>query len=75
LVCQRVPKKSAILACLAMSKLKTNQRVPSKNADLLKKISLMGTEELAFPFGTNKNTLESCTSAENNINQVIKSYP
>jgi len=27
-----------------MAKLKMNQRVPIKNADLLKKISLMGTE-------------------------------
>jgi len=44
LVCQRVLKKSAVLACLTMAKLKLNQRVPNKNADLLKKISLMGTE-------------------------------
>jgi len=44
LVCQRVPKKSAVLACLTMAKLKMNQRVPNKNADLLKKIGLMGTE-------------------------------
>jgi len=44
LVCQHVPKKLAILVCLAMSKLKMNQHVPSKNADLLKKISLMETE-------------------------------
>jgi len=44
LVCQRVPKKSAVLACLTMSKLKMNQRVPNKNANLLKKISLMGAE-------------------------------
>jgi len=42
-VYQHVPKKSAVLACLAMAKLKMNQRVPNKNADLLKKISLMGT--------------------------------
>jgi len=41
---QRVPKKSAVLACLTMAKLKINQHVPNKNADLLKKISLMGTE-------------------------------
>jgi len=27
-----------------MAKLKMNQRVPNKNADFLKKISLMGTE-------------------------------
>jgi len=27
-----------------MSKLKMNQHVPNKNTDLLKKISLMGTE-------------------------------
>jgi len=39
-----VPKKSAVLACLTMVKLKRNQLVPNKNADLLKKISLMGTE-------------------------------
>jgi len=44
LVCQHVPKKSAVLACLTMAKLIMNQRVPNKNADLLKKISLMGTE-------------------------------
>jgi len=44
LVCQHVPKKSAVLVCLTMSKLKINQHVPNKNADLLKKISLMGTE-------------------------------
>jgi len=37
LVCQHVPRKA---------KLKMNQRVPNKNADLLKKISLMGTEVL-----------------------------
>jgi len=43
-VCQQVPKKSAILACLTMAKLKMNRRVPNKNADLLKKISLMETE-------------------------------
>jgi len=28
-----------------MAKLKMNQHVPNKNADLLKKISLMGTED------------------------------
>jgi len=39
-----MPKKSAILACLAM--LKMNRHVPNKNADWLKKISLMGTTEL-----------------------------
>jgi len=44
LVCLRVPKKLVVLACFTMSKLKMNQRVPNKNADLLKKISLMGTE-------------------------------
>jgi len=27
-----------------MAKLKMNRRVPNKNADLLKKVSLMGTE-------------------------------
>jgi len=47
LVCQRVPKKSAALACLTMSKIKINQRVPNKSANLLKKISLMGTEGLS----------------------------
>jgi len=41
---QCVPRKSAALACLTMAKLKINRRVPNKNADLLKKISLMGTE-------------------------------
>jgi len=49
LVCQRVPKKSTVLACLTMAKLKMNRRVPNKNADLLKKISVMGTE----PYGKN----------------------
>jgi len=34
LMCLCVPKKSAILACLTMSKLKMNWRVPNKNADL-----------------------------------------
>jgi len=29
---------------LSMAKLKLNRRVPNKNADLLKKISLMGTK-------------------------------
>jgi len=29
----------------AMAKLKMNRRVPNKNTDLLKKISLMGTEQ------------------------------
>jgi len=37
-------KKSAVLACLAMAKLKMNQRIIHKIADLLKKINLMGTE-------------------------------
>jgi len=37
MVCQRVPKKSAVLACLTMAQLKMNQRVSNKNADLLKK--------------------------------------
>jgi len=45
-VCQRVPKKLVVLACLTMSKLKMNQRAPNKKADLLKKIGLMGTETL-----------------------------
>jgi len=39
-----VPKKSAVLACVTVTKLKMNRRVPNENADLLKKISLMGTE-------------------------------
>jgi len=40
----RVPKKSAVavLACLTMSKLKMNQRVPNRSADLLKKNQLNG---------------------------------
>jgi len=42
-MCLRVPKKSAVLACLTMSKLKVNQHVPNISADLLKKISLIGT--------------------------------
>jgi len=37
-------KKLAVLACLTMAKLKIYQRVPNKNADLLKKISLIETE-------------------------------
>jgi len=37
LVCQRVPKKSAVLACLTMAKLKMNQYVPNKNADFAEK--------------------------------------
>jgi len=45
-VCQHVPEKSAVFACLTMGKLKMNRRVPNKNADLLKKISLMGTDIL-----------------------------
>jgi len=44
MVCQHVPKKSAVLACFTMAKLKMNPRVLNRNADLLKKISLMGTE-------------------------------
>jgi len=44
LVCQRVPKKSAVLACLTMGKVKMIHHVPNKKANLLKKISLMGTE-------------------------------
>jgi len=50
LVCQRVPKQSAVLACLTMAKLKMNQRGSNKNADLLKKSSIMGTESLHFTF-------------------------
>jgi len=45
LACQQLsmcPKKSAVLACLTMSKLKMNQHVPNKNADLLKKNQLNG---------------------------------
>jgi len=37
-------QKISGLACLTMKKLKMNRRVPNKNADLLKKISLTGTE-------------------------------
>jgi len=44
LVCQHVPKNSVVLTCLTMAKLKMNLCVPNKNADLLKKISLMETE-------------------------------
>jgi len=43
LMCLHVPKKSMVLACLTMSKLKMNQHVHNKSADLLKKIGLMGT--------------------------------
>jgi len=39
-----MPKKSTVFACLTMAKLKMNQRVPNKYADLLKKVSLMETE-------------------------------
>jgi len=41
-------QKISGLACLTMGKLKMNRRVPNKNADLLKKISLMGTEPLSW---------------------------
>jgi len=44
LVCHCVPKKSAVLACLTMAKLKLNWHVPNKNVVLLKKIILMGAE-------------------------------
>jgi len=44
LLCLHVPKTSAFLACLTMSKLKMNRHVPNKNTDLLKKIRLMGTK-------------------------------
>jgi len=37
LVYQVVPKKSAVLACLTMAKLKMTRHVSNKNADLLKK--------------------------------------
>jgi len=47
LLCQYVPKKSAILACLIMAKLKMNQHVPNKNDDLLKQISLIRTQVIA----------------------------
>jgi len=51
---QCFPQDFGVLACaqkishfgkLNNVKVKTNQRVPSKNADMLKKLSLMGTEE------------------------------
>jgi len=42
-------QKSSVLACLTMAKLKMNRHVPNKNADLLKKISLMETEVLDYP--------------------------
>jgi len=42
LVCLHAPKKSAVLACLTMAKLKMKRRVPNKNADLLKKNQLNG---------------------------------
>jgi len=45
LVCQSVPKKSAVLACLTMTKLKMNQHVPNKNDDLLKKNQLNGNRD------------------------------
>jgi len=35
-----MPKKSAVLTCLTMAKLKMNRRVPNKNVDLLKKNQL-----------------------------------
>jgi len=37
-------QKISGLTCLTVGKLKMNQCVPNKNADLLKKFSLMGTE-------------------------------
>jgi len=42
-------QKSVLLACLTMAKLKMNQHVPNKNADMLKKSSLMGTELPSLP--------------------------
>jgi len=42
---QRVPKKSAVLACLTTAKLKMNRRVANKNADLLKKNPLNGNRQ------------------------------
>jgi len=43
-MCLRVPKNQRFLHSLTMEKLKMNQRVPNKNFDLLKKISLMETK-------------------------------
>jgi len=45
LMCLSVPKKLVVLACLTMSKLKMNRRVPNKNADLLKKNQLNGNSD------------------------------
>jgi len=43
-MCLHVPKETAVLASLTMSKLKMNQHVPNKSADLLKKkTGLIGT--------------------------------
>jgi len=52
LMSQYVPKKSAILACLKISKLKLNQPVPNKNTDLLKKNQLNGTELMQYHYHT-----------------------
>jgi len=66
LMCQRVPKKSTVLACLTMAKFKMNQRVLNKNADLLKKICLMGTE-MQLP-------IDNIYSGQINYsNQILKS--
>jgi len=45
LVRQCVPKKSAVLVCITMAKLKMNRHVTNKNADLLKKNQLNGLNE------------------------------
>jgi len=48
-----MPKKSVVFAHLRMAKLKINQHVPNKNTNLLKKISLMGTEQYSTFFLVN----------------------
>jgi len=45
-----VCKKLAVLACLTMLKVKLNQNVPNKSADLLKKIGLMGTVQCRYSY-------------------------
>jgi len=42
LMCQCVPKKSAVLACLTMAKLKINRHVPNKSAEFAEKNQLNG---------------------------------
>jgi len=44
--CVACAQKSAVLACLTMGELKINQRVPNKNANLLKKNQLNGNRDL-----------------------------